>query len=231
MPFYKGLKQNLNHNIMKKLIATLAVLMVFSMAATNVEAKRFGVKGGVNVTDLNFENGRTPGALGYQLGITWQRDLPLGLSIQPELLYHVKATKFDQIESQLGLGYVEVPLNVQWGLRFANKKIRAFAQASPFVGYAITQTGNETGESIFGDYKDLAELVGIETDKWEGINRLSYGAGLGAGVQLGILQITAQYNWNFGSILDLKDTDWEQIKDKFNESNHSGYTISLGILF
>ena len=216
---------------MKKLIATLAVLMVFSMAATNVEAKRFGVKGGVNVTDLNFENGRTPGALGYQLGITWQRDLPLGLSIQPELLYHVKATKFDQIESQLGLGYVEVPVNVQWGLRFANKKIRAFAQASPFVGYAITQTGNETGESIFGDYKDLAELVGIETDKWEGINRLSYGAGLGAGVQFGILQITAQYNWNFGSILDLKDTDWEQIKDKFNESNHSGYTISLGILF
>ncbi len=216
---------------MKKLIATLAVLMVFSMAATNVEAKRFGVKGGVNVTDLNFENGRTPGALGYQLGITWQRDLPLGLSIQPELLYHVKATKFDQIESQLGLGYVEVPVNVQWGLRFANKKIRAFAQASPFVGYAIAQTGNETGESIFGDYKDLAEFVGIETDKWEGINRLSYGAGLGAGVQFGILQITAQYNWNFGSILDLKDTDWEQIKDKFNESNHSGYTISLGILF
>ena len=216
---------------MKKLIAAIAVLMIVSVAATNVEAKRFGVKGGVNVTDLNFENGRTPGALGYQLGLTWQRDLPLGLSIQPELLYHVKATSFDQIESQLGLGYVEVPVNVQWGLRFANKKIRAFAQASPFVGYAIAQTGNETGESIFGEYKDLAELVGIETDKWDGINRLSYGAGLGAGVQFGILQITAQYNWNFGSILDLKDTDWEQIKDKFNEDNHSGYTISLGILF
>lgn len=216
---------------MKKLIAAIAVLMIVSAAATNVEAKRFGVKGGVNVTDLNFENGRTPGALGYQLGLTWQRDLPLGLSIQPELLYHVKATSFDQIESQLGLGYVEVPVNVQWGLRFANKKIRAFAQASPFVGYAIAQTGNETGESIFGEYKDLAELVGIETDKWDGINRLSYGAGLGAGVQFGILQITAQYNWNFGSILDLKDTDWEQIKDKFNEDNHSGYTISLGILF
>lgn len=216
---------------MKKLIATIAVLMVFSVAATNVDAKRFGVKGGVNVTDLNFENGRTPGALGYQLGLTWQRDLPLGLSIQPELLYHVKATKFDQIESQFGLGYVEVPINVQWGLRFANKKIRAFAQASPFVGYAIAQTENETGESIFGEYKDLAEFVGIGTDKWEGINRLSYGAGLGAGVQFGILQITAQYNWNFGSILDLKDTDWEQIKDKFNESNHSGYTIALGILF
>ena len=216
---------------MKKLIAAIAVLMIVSAAATNVEAKRFGVKGGVNVTDLNFENGRTPGALGYQLGLTWQHDLPLGLSIQPELLYHVKATNFDQIESQLGLGYVEVPVNVQWGLRFANKKIRAFAQASPFVGYAIAQTGIDAGESILGDYKDLADFVGVDISRWDGINRFSYGAGLGAGVQFGILQITAQYNWNFGSILDLKDTDWDQIKDKFNEENHSGYTISLGILF
>ena len=116
-------------------------------------------------------------------------------------------------------------------MRFANKNIRVFAQASPFVGYAIAQTGNETGNSIFGEYKDLADKIGIETDKWEGINRFSYGAGIGAGVQFGILQLTAQYNWNFGNLLDLKDTDWETIKGQFNEANPSGYTISLGILF
>lgn len=216
---------------MKKFIATIAVLLVLSIAAADADARRFGIKGGVNVTSLDFENGNTPGALGYQLGLSFQYDLPLGFSIQPDILYHVKATKFEQIESQLGLGYVEVPVNLQWGLRFANKNIRVFAQASPFVGYAIAQSGNETGESIFGDYKDLADLVGIETDKWEGINRFSYGAGLGAGVQLGILQVTAQYNWNFGNLLDLKDAGWEEIKGKFNETNHSGYTISLAILF
>lgn len=216
---------------MKKLVATILVLMIASVSAVTMDAKRFGIKGGVNVTDLNFENGRTPGALGYQLGLSWQYDLPLGFSIQPDILYHVKATKFEQIESQFGLGYVEVPVNVQWGLRFANKNIRVFAQASPFVGYAIAQTGNETGNSIFGEYKDLADKIGIETDKWEGINRFSYGAGIGAGVQFGILQLTAQYNWNFGNLLDLKDTDWEAIKGQFNEANHSGYTISLGILF
>ena len=216
---------------MKKIVATILVLMIASVSAVTMDAKRFGIKGGVNVTDLNFENGRTPGALGYQLGLSWQYDLPLGFSIQPDILYHVKATKFEQIESQFGLGYVEVPVNVQWGLRFANKNIRVFAQASPFVGYAIAQTGNETGNSIFGEYKDLADKIGIETDKWEGINRFSYGAGIGAGVQFGILQLTAQYNWNFGNLLDLKDTDWEAIKGQFNEANHSGYTISLGILF
>lgn len=216
---------------MKKLIALLAVSLMVSLAAATADANRFGVKGGVNVTSLDFQNGNTPGALGYQLGLTWQIDLPLGFAIQPDILYHVKATRFDQIESQLGLGYVEVPLNLQWGLRFANKNIRVFAQASPFVGYAIAQTGNESGESIFGDYKDLIDKIGIETDKWEGINRFSYGAGLGAGIQFGMLQLTAQYNWDFGSVTNLKGTDWDQIKDKFNETNHSGYTISLGIMF
>ena len=216
---------------MKKLIAAIIALVIASAAATTADAKHFGVKGGVNVTDLNFENGRTPGTLGYQFGFSWMFHLPLGFTIQPDLLYHVKATKWEDVESQLGLGYVELPLNVQWGLRFADKNIRIFAQASPFVGYAVAQTGNETGESIFGDYKDIADFVGIETDKWDGINRFSYGAGVGGGIQFGILQLTAQYNWNFGNILDLKDTDWETIKGKFNESNHSGYTISLGIIF
>lgn len=216
---------------MKKLIALLVVSLMVSVAAVTADANRFGVKGGVNVTSLDFQNGNTPGVLGYQLGLTWQIDLPLGFAIQPDILYHVKATRFDQIESQLGLGYVEVPLNLQWGLRFANKNIRVFAQVSPFVGYAITQTGNESGESIFGDYKDLIDKIGIETDKWEGINRFSYGAGLGAGIQFGMLQLTAQYNWDFGNVTNLKGTDWDQIKDKFNETNHSGYTISLGIMF
>ena len=96
---------------MKKIVATILVLMIASVSAVTMDAKRFGIKGGVNVTDLNFENGRTPGALGYQLGLSWQYDLPLGFSIQPDILYHVKATKFEQIESQFGLGYVEVPVN------------------------------------------------------------------------------------------------------------------------
>ena len=216
---------------MKKLIALFAVVLVTAAAATTADAGRFGIKGGVNVTSLDFQTGITPGALGYQAGITWQMDLPLGFTIQPDILYHVKATKLDQVESQLGFGYVEVPINLQWGLRFADRNIRVFAQASPFVGYAVTQTGDS--DSVLGDlskYEDLLGQAGInksDIDKWAGVNRVSYGAGLGVGIQLWALQLTAQYNWNFGSLMNLEDASW----DDFNESNFGGYTVSLAIMF
>lgn len=212
---------------MKKLISILAVTILAIAFSNDAEARRFGIKAGVNVSNLNVENVEAMGTLGYQAGLSWQFDLPLGFAIQPDILYHVKATKFEDVESQLGFGYVEVPVNIQWGLRFANKNIRIFAQASPFVGYAVSQVG-ET-ESVLGEMAGTLESVGVNTeniDKWANVNRLSYGAGLGAGVQLGFLQLTAQYNWNFGNSLK-----GEKFETLFNKSNFGGYTISLAIMF
>ena len=213
---------------MKKLIAISAAILMAALLSTDADAKRFGVKAGVNVTDLNVENVESVGALGYQAGISWQFDLPLGFAIQPDILYHVKATKFDQVESQLGFGYVEIPVNIQWGLRFADRKVRVFAQASPFVGYAVAQTG-ETESILGGELADALGSLGVDTsdfDKWANVNRLSYGAGLGAGVQLGFIQLTAQYNWNFGN--SIKGEDFDAL---FNKSNFGGYTVSLAFMF
>lgn len=200
---------------MKKLIALCVVAIVAASLSFNADARRFGVKAGVNVMDLNVEFVESKGVLGYQAGLSWQFDLPLGFAIQPDIMYHVKAAKFEGIDETLGFGYVEVPLNLQWGLRFADKKVRLFAQASPFVGYAVTQIGNTE------DY-----VGGKNGNKWENVNRLAYGAGLGAGLQLGFLQLTATYNWDFGN--SLKGETFESL---FNKSNFSGYTISLAIMF
>lgn len=212
---------------MKKLISIVTVAVLTMALSANADARRFGIKAGVNVSNINLENVESMGALGYQAGLSWQFDLPLGFAIQPDILYHVKATKFEEIESQLGFGYVEIPVNIQWGLRFADRKIRVFAQASPFVGYAVSQVG-ET-ESILGDYEGALEGAGVNTaeiDKWANVNRFSYGAGLGAGVQFGFFQLTAQYNWNFGS--SLKGETFETL---FNKSNFGGYTVSLAFMF
>ena len=213
---------------MKKLIAISAAILIAALLSTDADAKRFGVKAGINVTDLNVENVESVGALGYQAGISWQFDLPLGFAIQPDILYHVKATKFDQVESQLGFGYVEIPVNIQWGLRFADRKVRVFAQASPFVGYAVAQTG-DTESILGGELADALGSLGVDTsgfDKWANVNRLSYGAGLGAGVQLGFIQLTAQYNWNFGN--SIKGENFDAL---FNKSNFGGYTVSLAFMF
>lgn len=220
---------------MKKLIALFAVVLMTAVAATTADAGRFGIKGGVNVTNLDVEHMETIGALGYSAGLTWQWDLPLGFALQPEILYHVNATKFEQIEQQLSQGSIRVPINVQWGLRFADRNVRVFAQASPFVGYVVNSNLTSTSGSssnissmIPDQYKDYYnQLVGVSEAK----NNLTYGAGLGVGIQLWALQLTAQYNWNFGSIANLEGATFEDIKADFNDSNFGGYTVTLAIMF
>lgn len=199
---------------MRKLFAICAVVAVFMSFAQKAEAGRFGIKAGTNVTSLDFKTGIPP-TLGYAAGITWQWDLPLGFALQPDLLYHVKASRLSEIDTRaIGLGYVELPVNIQWGLRFAEKNLRLFAQASPFVGYAVTQTGDA-----------FTQTSGL--DKWTNINRFSCGAGLGLGIQLWALQVTAQYNWNFGKLANYKDLS---ISD-FNDANFSGYTVAVALMF
>ena len=211
---------------MRKLIAICAVAIMSIVFAHTADAGRFGIKAGTNVTSMDFKAGIPP-VLGYSAGITWQWDLPLGFAIQPDLLYHVKASRLSEINAEtFGLGYVELPVNIQWGLRFAQQKVRVFAQASPFIGYAVAQSGNvdpiRTGNTVVD-----GALSSTGLDKWTNINRFSYGAGLGLGIQLWALQLTAQYTWNLGQLADVKNTSLSD----FNDKNFGGYVISLAFMF
>lgn len=214
---------------MKKLLALCVVAGLSVAAAATAYAGRFGLKGGVNVTSLDLHDVESVGALGYSAGLTWQWDLPLGFSLQPELMYHVNATKFEQIESQLSQGSLRLPVNVQWGLRFVDRNIRLFAQASPFVGYVLNTDVQSTvspdlGFEIPSEYHDLYNrLVGVSEKK----RRLYYGAGIGAGIQLWAFQITAQYVWDFGSIANVENASWND----FNDSNFGGCNITLALMF
>ena len=202
---------------MRKFIAICVVTVLSLVFASTADAGRFGVKAGANVTSMDFRAG-VPPVLGYSAGLTWQWNLPLGFAIQPDLLYHVKASRLSEITADtFGLGYVELPVNIQWGLRFAQQNIRVFAQASPFIGYAVTQSVDIAPVSR-GDEIIDGVLSSSGLDKWANINRFSYGAGLGLGVQLWALQITAQYTWNLGQLVNIRDT---QLSD-FNDRNFGG---------
>lgn len=165
---------------MKKFLAIVVVFVLAAVSASTAQAGRFGIKGAVNLNDKDFQ---TAAPIGYQLGITWQWNLPLWFAIQPDLLYQVDAAAVESDAlSALKVGSVVLPVNVQWGPRLANKNIRLFAQASPYVGYSVSAN----------DGLNKIDINDIE-------NKLSYGAGLGVGVQLWIFQVTAQYKWNLSN--------------------------------
>ncbi|MBQ8422204.1 MAG: outer membrane beta-barrel protein [Bacteroidales bacterium] len=212
---------------MKKLIALCVVAVLSVAAATTADAGRFGIKGGINVTSLDVENMESIGALGYSAGITWQWNLPLWFAIQPDLMYHVKATNLDAIGSQLSLGTVELTPNIQWGPRFANKNVRIFAQASPFIGYAVSKDVTAgTAGTISPEIQEILDQYGVKGD-WTAANRFTYGCGAGVGIQLWALQVTAQYVWNFGSLTNLSGASW----DDFNDSNFGGYNVTVALMF
>ena len=205
---------------MRKLVVFFVAVAISLTFAQKADAGRFGIKAGANVTSLDFKNGIPP-TLGYAAGITWQWNLPVGFAIQPDLLYHVTANTLSEINTDvLRLGYLELPLNIQWGLRFAQENVRLFAQASPFVGYAVNAKNLSNAVIESG-----SQSSGI--DKWTNINRFSYGAGLGVGLQLWFLQVTAQYNWNFGSLSNIKDASFSD----FNKTNSNGYTLAVALMF
>lgn len=213
---------------MRKLTALCVIACVFMALAQTADARRFGVKAGANVTSLDFKAGMPP-TLGYSAGISCQWDLPLGFAIQPDLMYNVKASCLDEITLEtFRLGYVELPVNIQWGIRLSQKNLRLFAQASPFIGYAVSNFGTVNAPSITtGNALVDGVLQSEKVGKWANLNRFSYGAGLGLGVQLWALQVTAQYNWNLGRLVDIRNASLSD----FNDKNFAGYTISVAVLF
>ena len=188
---------------MKRYVVIIACALLTMAMATTAEARRFGIKGGMNLSSTDF---KAAAVTGYEVGVAMQFDLPLWFSIQPDLVYSVLGTSVGELQEHIGVGYVKLPVNVQWGPRFMNKNIRAFVQASPYVGYAVSQD------------------LGLE---WGDMDRFSYGAGLGIGVQLWFFKLTAQYNWNLGALENFKNTSIED----FDKSKVNGATIGVAFMF
>ncbi len=202
---------------MKRIYIILAAAVLFMCLPSGAAAQHFGVKAGINFSDPKSD---VKTNLGYQAGIAVQCDLPLWFSVQPELLFHVKggqaSTSAKSGAQAFGLGYLEIPVNIQWGPRFSDDRFRIFVQGSPFIGYAIS--------------KDMKNAKGESYD-WKNINRFEYGVGAGLGVQLwSHFQIVGQYNWSMGDLVNSGFAE-QEFKRVFDESNFSGYTVSLAIIF
>jgi hypothetical protein len=101
---------------------------------------------------------------------------------------------------------------------------------TPFVGYALNNQAS--GVKVQGEFMSKVQ------NKWEGVNRLEYGLGLGAGLEVWKLQLVCRYNWNFGDLFGADGTtaDLNEMlgiaKDSVkNGNNFGGVTLSLAFLF
>lgn len=185
---------------MKKVtLSVLALLFAVGLSAQT----HFGIKGGLNFNNLKEVEWKNNNSTGWHAGILFQAKLPLGFTLQPEVLYSVKSLKLWD-DAKLNFNYIEVPINIQWGIDLII--FRPFVVAAPYFSYLLS--------------------VGNNKNRWDGAKDIDYGFGLGVGVDIWKIQITGKYNWGFGNLGSVKSADW-----KVNDSTLKGLQLSLGLLF
>lgn len=210
---------------MKKIVTVAAffaaMALAFNAFGQNFNNSRLGVLVGGTSSSSNLKDAKTLSL--YHAGVAVELPLGGGFHIQPAVLYQVKGMGLDKMPDasvtqitdsfETKVGYVEVPVQLQWGPDLM--AFRPYVFAEPFAGYRLTSRNN-------GEAKKLEnELKTVE-----------YGLGVGAGIEIWRLQVSAKYFWNFGGIYksDINKTA-QTIKGLGEGNNFNGVAFSVGLFF
>ena len=210
---------------MKKLFAIVAAILVTSVA---VSAKGgFGVTAGINTNSTKVQDIQTAPRTGFNVGVTYLLNLPLGLSVQPSVVYSHKSanlslTGVGVLDALMAdkvfqnVGSVNVPVSVQWGPNLI--VARPFLDITPYVGYTLSNT-------IKGMASDVKGVI-------DGEKSLDYGIGLGGGLHVWKLQAIVRYNWSFGTMGNLEGFTELDLGDVKNANRvYGGLSVNLAYFF
>lgn len=211
---------------MKRIKFSVLVLLASVFIGQSINAQSsFGIIGGATFNSTTIRETNLSMRTQYHAGLTYRAKLPLGFSIQPALIYNVKAAaleveNYEQID--LSTGYLELPISLQWGPDLI--LFRPFLDVTPFVGYGVDFKLKSEGQNTVEGWKQTA------------LNRLEYGLGLGVGFEIWRIQVIGRYNWNFGALYSGQD-DFsaepykDAVYDALHGNRHGTVTLSVALLF
>ena len=188
---------------MKKIISILIAAATF-MFAVPAQAKfiKFGVKGGLNFSKLDFDansfNEISDNSTGFFIGPMAEVTLPiLGLGVDGALMYSQRGS--DELKEQ----GIEVPLNLKYSIGLGS-----------MLGVYIT-----AGPDFFFNFKDV---------DWEAVkvNKTQVSLNLGAGVKLlKKLQVGLNYQIPMGDSFEWKDVS------SIGTAKNKTWQVSLAYIF
>ena len=222
---------------MKRLLTLILVALAVSVTAG---AQSFGITGGFTSSDTDVQHFDTKTVSLYHAGIVFEIPLGGGFGLQPGITYQMKGATLDQyiegtekVSKSLDteVGYLEVPLQIQWGPDLF--LFRPYVVAEPFIGYGITSSNKVTYDTI------------IDTsarNEWtdNALKRLEYGIGFGVGLEFWKLQLSAQYFMNMGGLSDgservtgddVNDAIKNIMNTAYETKNFNGIKISAVLFF
>ena len=189
---------NLQNLRMKKLLVSAILL---ATGFVNAQDVKFGVKLGLNIANISGDIEDNKSLFGANLGGFAEIKLSDKLAFQPELLFSMQGSKYEDIATKLN--YINIPLLAKYNL---NEKFSVLA--GPQIGFLMS-----------AKLKDSTKSVDIK----EGFNTTDFGLNVGAGYNVteNIL-VDARYNFGLSNIL--KDADG------FSQKN-SVFQLSIGYKF
>jgi len=185
---------------MKKLLMFVIISSLFVCAVhTSVEAQKtnsqsFGIKGGVNFSNLYVNDAADNKMLtGFNLGLFAKLPLSKSLAIQPELYYTTKGAQttysstFINGTVQYNFNYLEVPV-----LFVVNVTDNFNLHIGPYLGYMLN-----------GKVKNESNVSSVDFDEkinTEDYNKFDAGIAAGAGVDLGAVSLGARYTYGLTKV-------------------------------
>lgn len=204
---------------MKK-IFTLMVLLA-AMTFTAQAQVKFGLKGGLNLTNMRFDKDvvSKSNQAGFFIGPTVKFTLPVvGLGIDAAALYDQRSAKLDGVDETLKQRSIQIPINVRYGF--------GLGSTAGIYFFAGPQFGFNVGDKV-------TNIISNVVDWRLKDSNLSANVGLGL-MLLNHLQISANYNIAFGTtgefnvLTDVASRTWDTVTGK---TKANAWQLSLAYYF
>jgi len=193
-----------------KRISIFIVFIAICLTAFQSYSQTFGLKGGLNRSDVLYENesGKISDATnmttqGFHVGVTMENSLSEMLSLETGLLVSLKGFKIDEyldgviIRNKTNLYYLDIPVALKAKFDLG-KKSKWYVAAGPVfdIGFA----GNYvTVYDWHGDSQAVKEKIKWGNNEGE-INRFDIGITTGGGIEFGLWQVGVYYDFGLTNI-------------------------------
>ncbi len=195
----------------------LVLFMVVAMSMSSQAQVKFGLKGGLNLTNLSLSesvSANLKNKSGFHIGPTLKLTVPVvGLSFDASALYDQRSAKVEAngAEETIKSQSLQIPINIRYGVGLGSVA-NLFAFAGPQFGFNL------------GDKSK--EILNNAANWTLRSSNVSANVGIGATI-LGHLQVTANYNFALGKTGDI---EWKDIK-KESEGKTSAWQVSAAYFF
>jgi hypothetical protein len=220
-----------------KNLTNLFVVVIVAMMTTGLFAQNFGVKAGLNLSNVFAKDDDDTYSddfklnPGFHAGLTADFPITEMFSFETGLLLSTKGYRISEketilgetfeIEGKLNLLYVDIPLTGKVSFDIGGPKI--YGAFGPYVGLGLSGKA-KSKITVGGETEEEEEDINWGSDEQEDdLKRLDYGLMVGAGVEINALQIGVSYGLGLANI--------SANNDNGNKANNRVIGISLGFRF